>query len=160
MKIAFVSSMALVLGLAGCASGGGSGGGGGGGSSSDIQVLAAGNHSSLTDPDFKDIHSAADMDAYLAKAFQKQGTPPKFDVDWTKQMVLTAFIGKEKNTGFRIRFLSVDESGDTVSVHIRITIPCHQKAIPEDSEPYMLVAVPATTKPVNINDPEQENQKC
>ncbi|HSC47405.1 MAG TPA: hypothetical protein VLG68_04910 [Gammaproteobacteria bacterium] len=157
MKNAFILSMALVLGLAGCASGGG---GGGGGSSGDIQVLATGNHSSLTDPDFKDIHNAADLDAYLAKAFQKQGSSPKLDVDWTKQMVLTAFIGKKQNTGFRIRFLSVDETGDTVAVHVRIIIPCSKEARPEESEPYTIVAVPATTKPVNINDPEQEYQKC
>jgi len=158
MKKAFVSSMALVLVLAGCASGGG----GGGGSSSDMQVLATGNHSSLMDPDFKDIHSAADMDAYLAKAFAKQSSPPKFDVDWTKQMVLTAFIGAKKFTGFRIRFMSVDETGDTVQVHVKVIIPCNKgdKSIPEDTQPFMIIAVPATSKPVNINDPEQEYQKC
>src|SRR5579862_1950462 len=143
MKKAFVIVAVLAAGIAGCASGGGS-------ASSGVETLASGNHSSVTDQDYKDFHNQADLDAYLAKAFAKQASPPKLDVDWTKQMVLTAFIGQQKQTGYRIRFTSVDESGDTVSVHVRVIIPCHQKAIPDPSEPYMIVAAPATTKPVNV----------
>ena len=160
MKNVFALSAALILGLAGCASGGGGGGDSGGGASGDIQVLATGSHSSITDLDFKDIHNAADLDAYLAKAFAKQSAPPKLEVDWTKQMVLAAFIGEKKNTGIRIRFLSVDESGDTVQVHTKVIIPCYEHSRPEANEPFTIVAVPATTKPVNFNEPEQENQKC
>jgi hypothetical protein len=154
MKKAFVLAAIVTTGMTGCASGGGDA------SYGDVQVLAVGNHSSMKNQEYKDFHNAADFDAYMAKAFVNQGSPPKLDIDWTKQMVLTGFIGAEKNTGYRIRFLSVDETGDTVSVHVRIVIPCMNNAKPDASEPFAIVAAPATSKPVNINDPEQEYQKC
>lgn len=159
MKKAFVLLAALAAGVAGCASGGG---GGGGGASGGIQVLASGNHSLMKDQEYKDFHNAADLQAYLDKTFGKGQAPvDPAKIDWTQQMVLTAFIGSEKHAGYRIRYLSVDESGDTVSVHIRVTIPCtKEERSPEATQPFTIVAVPATAKPVNVNEPEQEYQKC
>lgn len=154
MNKVLITLAALAVGLVGCGSMGSAGGDG-------IVVLASGNHSSVMDPDLKDFHNAADLKAYMDKAFEKQGGAPDLGViDWNKQMVLALFAGAKKNTGFRLRFLKVDSSGDTVIVQSRVVIPCHSQSTPDESQPYLIIAAPATSKPVSFADPEQEYAKC
>lgn len=129
-------------------------------SGSDIDVLLKGNHSALKFPATKDFHNQADLDAFMATAFDKGKAPSMPQVDWSKQMVLALFIGYQKYTGYQLRFTSVDDSGDSVQVKTRVSIPCSMHARQDDQEPFLIVAVPASTKPVTFVDPEQVNQPC
>jgi hypothetical protein len=129
-------------------------------SGSDIDVLATGNHSNIKFVTTKDIHNQADLDAFMATAFDKGHAPSLDPVDWNTKMVLALFIGYEKYTGYRIRFTKVDDSGDTVQVDTSVTVPCSMHARQDDQEPFVIVTVPASTKPVNFNQPVQSNQPC
>lgn len=156
MNKVLITLAALALGLVGCGSMGGAGTDNGG-----IVVLVTGAHSAITEQEYKDLHSAADLQAYWAKAFDKISAAPDLpQVDWSKQMVLTAFIGTQKHTKFQIRFTKVDASGDNVMVFTKIVIPCGLHSQQADQQPFTVVAVPASTKPVMFAQPEQENQKC
>lgn len=155
MNRVLVTIAALAVGLVGCGSMGGASDNGG------IVVLDTGAHSAITDMDLKDFHNAADLQAYWAKAFDKISAAPDLpQIDWSKQMVLTAFIGSQKHTKYQVRFLKVDASGDNVYVSTKIIIPCGLHAQEADQQPFTVVAAPATTKQVLFNQPEQENQKC
>jgi hypothetical protein len=129
-------------------------------SGSDIHVLASGNHSTVKFPATKDFHNQADLDAFMATAFDKGHAPSLDPVDWNKDMVLALFIGYQKYTGYRIRFTNVDASGDAVVVDTSVSVPCSMHARQDDQEPFVIVTVPASTKPVNFNQPVQSNQPC
>jgi len=151
MKRFIIAMVALAVSLAGCASAGGGGAG--------ISVLQSGAHSAQKDEVFKDFHNQADLDAFLATAFDK-GAAPKISVDWNTQMVIAMFAGAKKNTGIRVGITKVDESGDQVQVSSRVVIPCSKDSTPEATSPYQIVAAPASTKTVNFNDPDVDYQKC
>ncbi|HEV7165862.1 MAG TPA: hypothetical protein VGO35_10775 [Gammaproteobacteria bacterium] len=153
MKRLLIAVSAFAVILAGCASAGGG--------SSGITVLQAGGHSAMKDQVYKDLHSQADLDAFLATAFDK-GSAPSLQVDWTKQMVLVAFIGIQKQSGYRVSFTKVDDSSpDAVQVSLKVTIPCSKESRPgENQSPYQIVTVPATTKVVNYAEPVQDYLKC
>lgn len=154
MKRFIIALAALAVTLAGCASAGGGGGGSG------ISVLQSGAHSAQKDEVFKDYHNQADLDAFLATAFDK-GDAPKVSVDWNTQMVLVGFLGTRKTTGYRVAFTKYDASGDQVNVDSKIVIPCASQAAPDAHQnPFVIVAVPASTKTVNFTDPNQDYQKC
>ena len=129
-------------------------------SGSDIHVLASGNHSTVKFPTTKDFHNQADLDAFMATAFDKGHAPSLDAVDWNKDMVLVLFIGYQKYTGYRIRFTNVDDSGDAVTVDSSVSVPCSMHARQDDQEPFVMVTVAASTKPVNFNQPKQSNQPC
>lgn len=128
--------------------------------SGDIHVLASGNHSNIKFVTTKDIHNQADLDAFMATAFDKGHAPSLDPVDWNTQMVLALFIGYQKYTGYRIRFTKVDDSGDTIQVDTTVSVPCSMHARQDDQEPFVIVTAPASTKPVNFNQPVQSNQPC
>ena len=155
MKRLTIALAALAVTLAGCASAGGGSSGGSG-----VTVLQSGSHSAMKDETFKDFHNQADLDAFLATAFEK-GSAPSLKVDWNTQMVLVAFLGTRKTTGYRVSFTKVDASGDQVQVDTKITIPCAQQASPDTHQaPFTIVTAPASTKTVNFTDPNQDFQKC
>ena len=129
-------------------------------SGSDIHVLASGSHSKIKFVTTKDIHNQADMDAFMATAFDKGHGPSLDAVDWNTQMVLVLFIGYQKYTGYKVRFTKVDDSGDSVQVDTSVSVPCSMHAMQDDLEPFVMVTVPASTKPVNFNQPVQSNQPC
>ncbi|HEU5397977.1 MAG TPA: hypothetical protein VFV77_01745 [Gammaproteobacteria bacterium] len=151
MKKLFIAIAALAVVLAGCASMGGG--------ASGVDVLQTGNHSAQKDEALKDFHNQADLDAFMATAFDK-GDAPSLKVDWNTQMVLVFFIGAKQNTGIRAAFTKVDETGAQVQVSSKVVIPCEKQSRPEPSSPYVIGAAPASTKPVNFNDPDVEYQKC
>ena len=129
-------------------------------SGSDIDILVKGNHSAIKSMTMKDFHNQADLDAFMATAFDKGHAPSLSAVDWTKQMVLVLFVGQQKYSGYQLRFTKVDDSGDAVQVSTKVVIPCSTHARVEDQQPFLMVAVPASTKPVNFTEPEQDYQKC
>jgi hypothetical protein len=129
-------------------------------SGADVHVLASGNHSALKSPVTKDFHNQADLDAFMATAFDKGHAPSLDPVDWNTQMVLAIFIGYQKYTGYRLRFTNVDASGDAVMVDTSVSIPCSMHARQDDQEPFLMVTTPASTKPVTFNAPAQNNQPC
>lgn len=153
MKKLFIAVAALAVVLAGCASMGG------GASASGFTVLQSGAHSAQKDEALKDFHNQADLDAFMATAFDKGGAP-SMKVDWNTQMVVAFFVGAKQNTGIRAAFTKVDETGAQVQVSSKVVIPCEKQSRPEPSSPYVIVAAPASTKPVNFADPEVEYQKC
>lgn len=151
MKKLFIAVAALAVVLAGCASMGGG--------ASGFDVLQSGSHSAQKDEALKDLHNQADLDAFMATAFDK-GDAPSLKVDWNTQMVLAFFVGAKQNTGIRAAFVKVDETGAQVQVSTKVVIPCEKQSRPEPSSPYVIVAAPASTKTVNFTDPDVEYQKC
>lgn len=126
----------------------------------DVDILLKGQHSNIKYYTAKDFHNQADLDAFMATAFDKGNAPSVPAVDWSKNMVLAVFIGYQKSGGYNIRFTKVDDSGDSIQVSVKVVVPCEERARPDPSQPFQIVAVPASTKPVNFNEPEQDNQKC
>ncbi|HEV2332139.1 MAG TPA: hypothetical protein VGV16_03175 [Gammaproteobacteria bacterium] len=152
MKKLFIAVAALAVILAGCASMGGS-------SASGVSVLQSGSHSAQKDEALKDFHNQADLDAFMATAFDKGGAP-SLKLDWSTQMVVAFFVGAKQNTGIRAAITKVDETGAQVQVSSKVVIPCEKQSRPEPSSPYIIVAAPASTKTVNFSDPDVEYQKC
>lgn len=149
MKTLMISCMATLL-IAGCASMGGS--------SSGAQVLTYGNHSKLKNQTYTDIHNQADFDALWKKAFEgMSGAPDKPVVDFSKQMVLAAFIGDQSSSGYTIRFTKIDSTGPTINVTILVSQPGQNCPVRQRvTDAYKIVAIPASTKPVNFNTPQTE----
>ena len=126
----------------------------------DVDVLVKGQHSNIKYYTTKDIHNQADFDAFMATAFDKGKAPSVPAVDWSKQLVLAVFAGYQQHSGYTLRFTKVDDSGDTIQVSVRVVVPCEERAGSDASQPFLIVAIPASTKAVNFNEPEQQNQKC
>ena len=128
--------------------------------SSGPDTLAKGSHSNIKYITMKDFHSQADLDAFMATAFDKGHAPDLGTVDWTKNMVLAVFAGYQQHSGFQLRITKVDDSSDTIQVNWKVVIPCSERAGSDESQPFLFVTYPASTKPVNFNGPDQENQRC
>jgi len=123
----------LAMLLAGCASMGGGGAAG-------VEVLASGNYSNMKDQQYKDIHNQADFDALWQRAFGGlSGAPSKPTVDFTKNMVLAAFLGQQKHGGYVVRIAKLDDSGPTVNVTVEVTIPGTNCRYPPARGPAILV---------------------
>lgn len=150
-----IGAATLGLLLAGCASMGGGGGNG-------IVSLSSGNYSNLKDQQYKDIHSQADLDALWQQAFGGlSGTPDKPTVDFSKNMVLAAFLGEQKHGGYIVRFTDLDASGPTVNVTVEVTIPGTNCRYPErPAQPFMFATAPATTKQVNFTVTQRNAPAC
>ena len=129
-------------------------------SGAGVDTLAKGSHSNIKALNAKDFHNQADLDAFMATAFDKGHAPDLGTIDWTKNMVLAVFIGYQKHTGYQIRFTKVDDSGDSIQVSYKVVVPCEQHAGNDETQPFIFVSYPASTKTVNFNEPEQENQHC
>ncbi|MGA9852922.1 MAG: hypothetical protein WBR15_08340 [Gammaproteobacteria bacterium] len=145
----------LVLLLAGCASMDGSSSGG-------VEVLSSGNYSNMKDQQYKDIHNQADFDALWQQAFANQsGAPSKPSVDFSKDMILAAFLGDQKHGGYIIRFTDYDASGATVNVTIEVTVPGTNCRYPgRAADPFLFALAPATTKQVNFNVSQRNAPAC
>lgn len=155
MKInIFLGVAAAALILTGCASMGGGAPG--------IESLASGQHSNMKDQQYTDVHSQADFDALWTKTFANQSSvPTKPQVDFSKDMVLAAFIGQQKHGGYLIRFTDVDASGATVNVTVEVTVPgTNCRYTESQTEPFLFASAPATTKQVNFNVTQRNAPKC
>ncbi|MGH8307791.1 MAG: protease complex subunit PrcB family protein [Gammaproteobacteria bacterium] len=144
----------LTLLLAGCASMGGG--------SSGLDILVSGQHSNIKDQQYMDIHNQADFDAMWQKAFaNRSDAPDKPVVDFSKNMVLTAFIGDQPTGGYKIRFSNVDASGATVDVTVVATQPGQNcRHTQRSTEPFLIATIPASTKTVNINPQSEQAPGC
>jgi PrcB C-terminal len=156
MKKLIISALTAFL-FAGCASMGGG--------NSGADVLASGNHSNMKEQEYLDIHNQADFDAMWKKAFAGQsGAPDKPAVDFSKDMVLAAFIGDQPTAGYEIRFKDIDTSGTSVNATLEITRPgqncLRSQAAMRLTDPFLIVAIPASTKPVNFNPVPQTQPAC
>lgn len=124
----------------------------------DIQQLFSGTHATLTDQNYKDIHNVDDLKAFWATAFGGMSSQPKLpDIDFTKQMVVAVFIGQQLHSGDKVRVPKFDDSGDDFHIVVEVEIPCHMRM--EKDVPYVIVALPATGKPVSF-ETKQHNQMC
>ncbi len=128
--------------------------------SSSPDTLAKGSHSNIKYVTMKDFHNQADLDAFMATAFDKGHAPDLGTVDWTKNMVLAVFAGFQQHSGYQLRITKVDDSSDTIQVNWKVVIPCMEKSGSDDTQPFLFATYPASTKPVNINAPDQETQRC
>jgi hypothetical protein len=129
-------------------------------SGSSADSLAKGSHSNIKYVTMKDFHNQADLDAFMATAFDKGHAPDLGTVDWTKNMVFGLFAGYQQHSGYQIRITKVDDSGDTIQVFWKVIIPCEERSGSDDTQPFLFATFPASTKPVNINTPDSENQRC
>lgn len=129
-------------------------------SGSSVDILAKGSHSNIKYVTMKDFHNQADFDAFMATAFDKGHAPSLDAVDWSKTMVIAVFAGFQQHSGYQLRITKVDDSGDTIQVNWKVVIPCAERSGSDDSQPFLIATYPASTKPVNINTPDQENQRC
>ncbi len=147
------AAAALVLTLTGCASMGGVAG---------VDVLATGNHSSMKNQQYVDVHNQADFAALWAKTFKGFSAPSMPQVNFSKDMVLGAFIGEQKHTGYLIRIKKINATGATTNVTVEVTIPgtnC-QHIIRGRTQPYLFVTAPAESKPVNFNVTQRNAPPC
>ncbi len=131
-----------------------------GDTSLDVNVLAKGEHSKVKYGTYQDIHTQADFDKFLATAFEKSDAPSLPTIDWTKDMVVLAFIGYQKHTGYIVKVTKATETDAGIQVHVKIVIPCQERSREEDRYPFTIVTIPASTKTVNFDPPEQDNLKC
>jgi len=129
-------------------------------SGASVDTLAKGSHSNIKYVTMKDFHNQADLDTFMATAFDKGHAPDLGTVDWSKNMVFAVFAGYQHHGGYQLRFTKVDDSSDTIQVSWKVVVPCSERATSEDSQPFLFVTYPASTKSVNFNAPDQENQHC
>lgn len=129
-------------------------------SSMDVDVLAKGEHSKIKYGTYQDIHNQADFDKFMATAFEKSDAPSIPTIDWTKQMVIMAFIGYQKHTGYIVKVTKATESDSGIQVHVKVVIPCQERSHDGDRYPFTIVTIPASTKTVNFDPPEQDDLKC
>lgn len=150
--LVFSATVALLLG--GCASMGGG--------ASGVEILASGNHSDMQDQQYVDIHKQADFDVLWQKTFANlSSVPSKPAVDFSKNMVLAAFIGTQNHGGYLIRIVNIDASGATVQVTAEVTIPgTNCRYTQSKTEPFLFVTAPATNKPVNFNLTQRNAPAC
>ena len=148
-----ISAMAALLVLAGCASMGGG--------NSGIDVLASGFHSGVQDEQYHDIHNAADFKTWWDKAYSVYSSaPPLPNVDFTKQMVIAAFMGKQSHGGYIFRVVKATETDQGIDAVISIQIPGQGCNAPQAVvQPFQFVAIPASTKSVNW-DVKQSYRNC
>jgi hypothetical protein len=127
-----------------------------------MTVLQQGNHSDIKEQTFKDIHNQADLAALWAQMYAKLSSPPAVpQVDWTKQMVIAFFMGDQKHGGYRIRITKAAEDLGSFNVDVTVTIPGQNCNFPhDDSQPYIVVALPASTAQVNPNIVQKNMPPC
>lgn len=130
-----IGAAALALLLAGCASLGGP---------SNVRELASGVHSGVMQQEIHDLHNVKDFQAWWNKAYSSYATVPALPaVDFTKDMVVAAFLGEKSHGGFTMRIVKADQTADAYNVDIDVSIPgstCH--AVQMKTEPFLFVAVP------------------
>jgi hypothetical protein len=144
----------LALLLAGCATMGSN--------SSGVDTLVSGNHSNMKDQQYNDIHNQADFDALWQKAFANQASAPaKPTVDFSSRMVLAAFLGEQKHGGYLMRIQDIDASGDSVNVTLEVTVPGQNcRFLQSETEPFLFVSAPASSKTVNFNVRQTNAPAC
>ncbi|HET7395645.1 MAG TPA: protease complex subunit PrcB family protein [Gammaproteobacteria bacterium] len=127
--------IAMTVICAGCASLGGS---------SNVRELATGDHSGVDTQEVHDLHNVKDFQTWWNKAYASFSTVPALpQVDFTKDMVVAAFLGEKAHSGFTMRVVKVDETPDAYNVEINVKIPgdtCH--ATQMKTQPFEFVAVP------------------
>src|SRR5690348_4472994 len=74
-----------------------------------VDTLAKGSHSNIKYVTMKDFHNQADLDAFMATAFDKGHAPDLGTVDWAKNMVFAVFAGYQEHSGYQLRFTKVDD---------------------------------------------------
>lgn len=140
MKNRILIAVSMVALLGGCASAD---------SASDappvvVQVLASGSHSGVKDQEYHDLHTAGDFQIWWNKAYATYSTAPALpQVDFTKDMVIAAFMGEKSHGGYTLDIESVQQTPNAYNVLVRITIPgdyCHttQALV----QPFEFVVVP------------------
>lgn len=131
----FAIGAAMSFMLAGCASIGGN---------SNVKMLATGDHSGVDTQEIHDLHNAKDFKTWWDKAYAAYSAPPALpQVDFTKDMVVAAFLGEKTHSGFLMRITKVDETPDAYNVVIDVSIPgdtCH--ATQMKTQPFEFVVVP------------------
>ncbi len=146
------AAAALALTLSGCASMGGVAG---------VNVLDTGNHSSMKNQQYVDVHNQADFAALWTKTFKGFPAPTMPQVDFSKDMVVGAFLGEQNHGGYLIRIKKIDSSGTTTNVTVEVTIPGTNCRYPNAfSQPYMFATIPASSKPVNFNVTQRNAPPC
>ncbi|MGH8279396.1 MAG: hypothetical protein ACRETQ_07520 [Gammaproteobacteria bacterium] len=158
MNIASIKTLTFAavggLLLAGCASMAGG--------SSGATILVGGNHSKITDQTYKDVHSQADLDKLWQQAFGGMSqVPTQPSVDFSKDMVIAAFLGSEKHGGYVARITNVDNSGASLGVTVTITVPGQNCNFSQStSEQYQFFSIPASSKPVSFNITQRNAMPC
>jgi PrcB C-terminal len=150
---AVIAGSILALLLAGCASLGGN---------SNVQRLASGNHSGVKDQQYHDLHNAKDFQTWWNKAYSSYSDIPALpQVDFTKNMVIAAFMGEKSHGGFTLHVDSINQTPDAYNVNIKISIPGTGCRTPEEFiQPFEFVVVPNNNGAFINWNVEQHNQVC
>lgn len=150
---AVIGGAVLTLVLTGCASMGGD---------SNVQVLASGSHSGVKEHEYHDLHNAKDFQTWWSKAYSTYSdVPPLPTVDFTKNMVIAAFMGEKTHGGYTLRVENVEQTLDAYNVKIKISIPGNNCRASQDIvQPFEFVVVPNNNGVfINWNE-EQTNKIC
>ena len=134
IKVVMAGALWMFL-LAGCASLGGH---------SDMQLLASGTHSGVKEQEYHDLHNAKDFQTWWNKAYSSYSEVPALpSVDFTKNMVVAAFMGEKSHGGYSIRVENIEQTPDAYNVNIRINIPGQGCRTTQDVvQPFEFVVVP------------------
>ncbi|HET7922089.1 MAG TPA: protease complex subunit PrcB family protein [Gammaproteobacteria bacterium] len=144
---------ALALLLAGCASLGGD---------SNVQLLASGSHSGVKEQEYHDLHNAKDFQTWWNKAYSSYSEVPALpQVDFSKNMVIAAFMGEKSHGGYTIRIHDIELTPDAYNVDIRITIPGNKcRASQAIIQPFEFVVVPNNNGQFINWNVKQSNKPC
>jgi hypothetical protein len=106
----------------------------------DIVELARGNHSGEPAERMMVIRDATEL-ARIWSATGERGDPPA--VDFEQFMVVAAFMGERRTGGYRVRVDSVSQSGDRMTVSVKMEAPgpgcMTTQAL---TQPYQIVKLP------------------
>jgi hypothetical protein len=132
---AIIGGAILALSLAGCASMGGD---------SNMDLLASGSHSGVKDQEYHDLHNVKDFQTWWNKAYSTYSeVPPLPKVDFTKNMVIAAFMGEKSHGGYSMRVEDIQQTPDAYNVNISISIPGQGCRTTQDTvQPFQFIVVP------------------
>ena len=109
-----------------------------------VRSLARAAFSGIQDPKQEVIKDKAVWEETWARHVSKaKGAPPRPDVDFTKEMVIMAAMGRKNSGGYSIQVTSVKPVGDKLQVNItQIAPPPGAMTIQALTSPIQFVAVP------------------
>lgn len=113
-----------------------------------LRSLAQGVNSGVEKPTRKVVRTQAEWTRLWAEhAPDENAALPK--VDWSREMVLAAFMGRRNTGGYRIQVRSAAETKGKLVVQLTETSPGPDSLVPQSlTEPFHFVAVPRSNLPV------------
>ncbi len=116
-----------------------------------IPARAAGSMSDMEHEAVREIRDPAGLAALLQEAFGRRISAPTIQVDFTRERLAAAFMGRRPHGGFGIKLMGIKETADTVELMLVFTEPAPDCPTTQMiTSPYAVFAVPAGPKPLHF----------